>query len=605
MTGALLRTGSLDVFHPLGAEGNPVHTAAAQLRAAIARRLGPEVADTFAIPQRNEDGDTIDWYAPQSGQVIPWVSATEEERTRAKVRLVEIRDRVEELSVQMAADPDSQRQAFSRLLEHVTTFPDEEHVYLVDDHPVVTFWGFRHHNAPAYSGALLNPDALVAHPSSEPGDRRIPWWWWLLGALLFLAVLFFLLRACAEEPSGPGRPAEDAATAPAQESAQPIAGGQTDVQTEQHPETLPEDGPPTDPQKAREEPVTAPREAELRIRETAPRAILVEEGRIERDIRARDSTPPAVDAALAPADAASTHVEESLEDTRVRDQADDALTEEQSMEGAAAIEETEALYPADAGLDAGATPGDTDNVEEVTAPPPPDLQQEEPPSEAQPPAPEETSAESGAPEIDQEETAVAEETARSPGPEMGQEEPSPLPGLQHELQEPQASAEGESLPQEAGGSDVPPAGTPSTEERAEAPIGGSGTPAPQTLRIPPEAVTGGSVRFTDGGWRTSTSLQDGRGLPVEMRYQLNSGRGSVELKRHDGSICAANVQAAMRDGKLVIDSAADITCPDGTNFGRPRMECTPGQDGRADCAGHYPSGESFSVDMRKSPRDSP
>ena len=97
------------------------------------------------------------------------------------------------------------------------------------------------------------------------------------------------------------------------------------------------------------------------------------------------------------------------------------------------------------------------------------------------------------------------------------------------------------------------------------------------------------------------ALQDPRGLPVEMGYRLDDGRGRVELRRHDGTLCAAEVKAAMRDGKLVIDSLSDITCPDGTNFGRPSMECQPGQDGRADCSGRYGSGEHFSVDLGKLP----
>ena len=88
---------------------------------------------------------------------------------------------------------------------------------------------------------------------------------------------------------------------------------------------------------------------------------------------------------------------------------------------------------------------------------------------------------------------------------------------------------------------------------------------------------------------------------MDMRYQLKDGAGKVELERHDGTVCAADVKAVMRDGKLVIDSAAEIRCPDGTNFGRPSMECKSGRDGQADCVGRYSTGESFSVEMSKSP----
>jgi hypothetical protein len=119
--------------------------------------------------------------------------------------------------------------------------------------------------------------------------------------------------------------------------------------------------------------------------------------------------------------------------------------------------------------------------------------------------------------------------------------------------------------------------------------------------IPADAFRTGSVRFANGGWRSSTSLQDGSGLPVDMGYRLADGAGRVELRRHDGAVCAADVKAAMRDGKLIIDSLSDITCPDGTSFGRPSMECTPGLDGRADCSGRYGTGERFSVDLGKLP----
>ncbi len=67
MAGALLRSGSLTEFHPLGAVGKPVYSAASQLRAAVRRLYGAEAADLFAIPKRHDQGDVIDWYAPEPG----------------------------------------------------------------------------------------------------------------------------------------------------------------------------------------------------------------------------------------------------------------------------------------------------------------------------------------------------------------------------------------------------------------------------------------------------------------------------------------------------------------------------------------------------------
>ena len=215
MPGTLLRTGNLKEFHPLGAVGNPVYLSASQLRSALRRRLGTEVADALAIPQRNEDGDTIDWYAPMSGPVVPWSAATADERGRTKAQLLQIRERIRETGQVMRAEENSERRIFGQLLDLVTTFPNDGHVYLVNGHPVITFWGFQEHNAPPGSDPLLllpEDDGRAAAPSSTeesvattaPSRRRFPWWW-LLPLLLLLLLLLFL-KMCSEqvyEPSGP------------------------------------------------------------------------------------------------------------------------------------------------------------------------------------------------------------------------------------------------------------------------------------------------------------------------------------------------------------------------------------------------------------------
>jgi hypothetical protein len=144
----------------------------------------------------------------------------------------------------------------------------------------------------------------------------------------------------------------------------------------------------------------------------------------------------------------------------------------------------------------------------------------------------------------------------------------------------------------AGASGEAPTPEPETPGQGE---------AAQSLKVPPGAIAGGSTRFLHGAWRTSTSLQDPRtALPVDMEYRLRDGAGRLSLKRSDGSVCSGQVKAGIEDGRLVVRNTQDIRCPDGTNFGRPRLECVPGKDGRADCSGRYETGEVFSVDIKKS-----
>jgi hypothetical protein len=217
MAGALLRSGSLTEFHPLGAVGKPVYSAASQLRAAVRRLYGTEAADLFAIPKRHDQGEVIDWYAPEPGPVVPWSAATAEERAQAVAVLRSARDR---LAVQSQAlqseDETSERKVFGKLLAQATRIPGEDHIYLVNGRPVMTFWGFHPLDA-AHGfdiigglGSAATPAAEVAGGTTEaaatagpdvpPVEAAAPrrrWWLWLLPLLLLLLLLLLIgLKSC-------------------------------------------------------------------------------------------------------------------------------------------------------------------------------------------------------------------------------------------------------------------------------------------------------------------------------------------------------------------------------------------------------------------------
>lgn len=208
-TGALLRSGNIKDYTPLGEEGNPVYKWATQIRVTIKRKISSESTNVFAIPQPNENGDIIDWYAPESGPVIPWSSATREEKISAKEQLSHIQKKLND-SEAFNQNNKSDQSIFNRLLGHIIQFPDDEHVYLVNGKPVLTFWGF------VASDANVRPDPLAiltipellntteSIPTHAVPDRSVETlpvkrrfsWWWLLALLALLLLLFFLLRSC-------------------------------------------------------------------------------------------------------------------------------------------------------------------------------------------------------------------------------------------------------------------------------------------------------------------------------------------------------------------------------------------------------------------------
>lgn len=233
LTGPLLRAGRRGDYTSLGEVGQPVFRVADQLREALKRKLGAVdgdsgllYADHFAIPKTDQLGDTIDWYASFSGDVIPWESATEEERDVARGYLRNLEHRLtayrESFALRQKGSGQQRSQdaqVFAKLLSKILYTPDANHVYLVNGFPVLAFWGFTYPKAklpldpflPLFPKAapvvapVINsgskPMASSALPPAAVSEKVAgrPWWrylLWLLLLLLLLWLLLFGLRAC-------------------------------------------------------------------------------------------------------------------------------------------------------------------------------------------------------------------------------------------------------------------------------------------------------------------------------------------------------------------------------------------------------------------------
>jgi len=216
MPGALLRSGEAREFQALGADGQPVYSAALPLRETIRLKLGTDAANCLALVQPSESGERFDWYAPFEGDVIPWSSATDEERRDALAKLETLHRDLLTTAQRMQDDTaNREKQIFARLLRKAMYFPSSEHVYLVNGKPVVTFWGFAAQGAETPNPLLYlrPPPVPVKDPDvsqkpltgtqttpiqNPPAKKKSFWRWlrWLLLLLLLLLLVLFLLRAC-------------------------------------------------------------------------------------------------------------------------------------------------------------------------------------------------------------------------------------------------------------------------------------------------------------------------------------------------------------------------------------------------------------------------
>lgn len=142
MAKTLLRSGCLDDFLSLGENGQTVFDSALQIRETLRLRKQQAVVDSLAIPQSNDEGDRVDWYAPFEGSVVSWAAASDEQRKKALRYLDNCQANIASLIQRCQQAEKTSIQLFGSLLANTLQFPGSQHVYLVDGKPVITFWGF-------------------------------------------------------------------------------------------------------------------------------------------------------------------------------------------------------------------------------------------------------------------------------------------------------------------------------------------------------------------------------------------------------------------------------------------------------------------------------
>lgn len=178
MAKTLLRSGNLDDYQAVGGGGQAVFDSALQIRETLRLRKQQAMVDCLAIPQINDNGDRVDWYSPIEGKAVAWKAADEEARFRALRYLGSTLENAAALSRKSLQSGKTSLQLFGSLLEKAIQFPGENHVFLVDGKPVITFWGFVNLNENPRDDVLdclqladIPPVVTVAEPEQE---KEIP-----------------------------------------------------------------------------------------------------------------------------------------------------------------------------------------------------------------------------------------------------------------------------------------------------------------------------------------------------------------------------------------------------------------------------------------------
>jgi len=239
VSGEKISSGFLSDYDPLGFNGDPAYRAATQLRTLLTKDLGENVANLFATPLRDDRNNAIDWYSVEKGQVTPFNDLSAGEQASFTQEIKEKLERVEDLGRRLSSNPQNQTaRTYAGLLKLIQSYPDTSQIFIVNNHPVIAFWGFHTRQqldilkaaalAPSIptpevasvtetaNGSLINSANLNSPSTSDISNFNTPtlgnsatanqnrsFWsrygWWLLILLLLLIGTPTFLKGCSTD----------------------------------------------------------------------------------------------------------------------------------------------------------------------------------------------------------------------------------------------------------------------------------------------------------------------------------------------------------------------------------------------------------------------
>ena len=541
MANTLLRSGDIKDFKMLGHDGKAAYLVASQIREMFRVKLGRQYSDCLAIPQRNDQGNIVDWYIPfdseqPDGQydIIPWTSASEDEQKSALGLLKEFESKVIELGQKLASNPnlEGDQLLFSRLIYDpkqnenslepnlmAIRFPSNQFVYIVNGKPVITFWGFVNPQTPQATSPFYcleafrkaAPKVVATAPVQAPVIVKKPWWkrWWiwllgLLPLLLLLLLAIFWLKGCSWNPSISIDPKIS-------------LDGKVDI---------PEPTVVNDKEDKQEK-----KEPEPEIKEVNNKPVTIVNGVVPNG-------KVAVDPNALPVNGIAT--DPAVVDNSAATAPDQGMANNVNPDGV-----TEQPQPTSSPDDKGnnGEQGEQGNKDDKGS--------------------------NANPSDDKKDNQDGQNKDDKNG------QVPPTPNLDSK-------------------SDV----TNSNSDQGNQP--NVNASQANNLALPADVLKQGSTNFLNGQWSVGAGIQDkATGKPLQLSYNFNQGNGEVTVTRSDGVKCVGNVGTGIQNSNLNITGNSEAICSDNTKYQLPKIQCKSGKDNQADCQGIYDNGTSFPITMKK------
>jgi hypothetical protein len=583
-------------FRALGVQGEPAWRQAGQIRAALIARLGQEHADVLAMPQVDESGERIDWYAPFEGAVAAAASMSPEERLELQSKADRLRDDIQALADRLGASGHSDAERnFARLLRHVLTTPGAAMLYAVAGRPVFAFWGFAGDGslparfvaqparaaavpaaaataaepptvAAAASGGAVPPPAPAVVGSTAAADDRDGW------KLALIALLLLFLLALGAWLIKPHLPMLLGLDEHGRRAAEIALIGEA---------------------SAADDPSTAAKRQALAQASSRGAQLAGEFAALGGDLGRKQGqcTPGSIGRVIGPAG--------------------EVVIGDGTVVGRVANDGGRLVVIGPDGrpvVGSDGKPVDPKGVVDQAARDAPNARAGERVVGRGDEAPGKEGEKGQQGEKPGEQGKAGAQSEKGEKGEKGNADAAgrePLPPAERGAPGDRAATPGDRMatPGDRGPGDRGPGG-----RRANEPQQAAKPPTPpqqkieKPLSVPADSRARGDVGFLKGDWRSSSTLTTQRGEEeVRINYQFDDkGKGKAMIVQNDGVTCEAPATARFdKDGKLLIEEQANAKCSDGSSYVKSTVTCEVGKETGADCTGRNDGGKTYSVQIGK------
>ena len=175
----------ISTFLPADRQDEQPFTQYQRLVALVKKHLSPVTASVFAQPVLHDESDYVEWYSELQGQPEPLLSLPENQQLKVKELLTARLSSISKLAEQLPQlDPSSAD--FQDNLQKVVRFPGDKAIYVINDQPVIIFWGISDqtsHSVLSPTSSVVGSKPSLATPATKKTSRSL-----LRIGLLFLSI---------------------------------------------------------------------------------------------------------------------------------------------------------------------------------------------------------------------------------------------------------------------------------------------------------------------------------------------------------------------------------------------------------------------------------